>query len=78
MSDWEPFDIKPSKGKYAWKNKRNALRHIKNKLDRLLFHNNILTQDFDLKFKTITLAISYHKPIPLTMAIPLSYLINCD
>ena len=40
---WDLEDIKPSKGKFTWTNKRVGPGHIAARLDRFLVHSSFLT-----------------------------------
>jgi hypothetical protein len=48
MNDWDLVDIKHSKGKFTWFNKRIGPVHITTKLDFFLVHSDILSQDFNI------------------------------
>ena len=69
MLDWGLEDIKPSKGKYIWYNKRFGPRHIATCLDRFLVQNSFL--DFGLKAtsKILPHYVSDHKPILLDLSL---------
>ena len=43
ISGWDLEDIKPSRGKFTWTNKRIGPGHITARLDRFLVHSSFLT-----------------------------------
>ena len=59
ISDWDLEDIKSSKGKFTWTNKRVGPGHIAARLDRFLVHSSFLTLGL--------FANSDHKPISLSL-----------
>jgi hypothetical protein len=73
ITDLDLFDVKPSKGKYTWSNKRSGVGHIPTRLDRFLIHNSLLLLPLDISSKIILWGISYHRPISLTLTKALNY-----
>jgi hypothetical protein len=68
VSDLDLFDVKPSKGKYTWNNKRTGVGHIAARLDRFLIHNPLLFLPLVITSQIIPWGISDHRPIALTLA----------
>jgi exonuclease III len=67
ITDLDLFDVKPSKGKYTWSNKRTGVGHIAARLDRFLIHSPLLLLPLDISSKIIPWGISDHRPIALTL-----------
>jgi exonuclease III len=65
MSDWELEDVKPTKGKYTWSNKRAGQGHIAARMDRFLVHNTFILLGLTLSFSILPHSVSDHKPIML-------------
>jgi exonuclease III len=63
--DWELEDIKPSRGKNTWSNKRNGLGHIAARLDRFLVQSSLLLLGLNAESKILHFSASDHKPISL-------------
>jgi hypothetical protein len=63
--DWELEDIKPSRGKYTWSNKRNGPGHIAARLDRFLVQSSFLLLGLNVESKILPFSASDHKPILL-------------
>ena len=61
--DWGLEDIKPSRGKFTWTNRRSIPGHIATRLDRILVSSSILDSPFLPVYRVIVFAISYHRPI---------------
>ena len=68
ISDWDLEDIKPSKGKYTWNNKRLGPGHIAARLDRFLVQQSIHVLGFDLSSSILPFSASDHKPIALSLS----------
>ena len=66
--DWDLEDIKPSKGKFTWSNKRVGPGHISVRLDRFLVHSSFLTLGLFTSSKILQACTSDHKPISLTLS----------
>lgn len=45
ISDWDLFDIKPTKGHFTWTNRRSGINHIAARLERLLVSSDLMFQD---------------------------------
>jgi hypothetical protein len=63
--DWDLTDIKPSKGKFTWTNKRIGPGHIAARLDRFLVQSSFLLLGLRPLSKIIPFGGSDHKPILL-------------
>ena len=59
--DWELEDIKPSRGKFTWTNKRRGPGHIAARLDRFLVQSSFLTFDLMASSKILPIYTSDHK-----------------
>ena len=69
MLEWELEDIKPTKGKFTWSNKRVGPRHISARLDRFLVQSSFLTLGLFASSDILQACTSDHKPISLTLSI---------
>ena len=67
IMDWDLEDIKPSKGKFTWTNKRVGLGHIAACLDRFLVHTSFLTLGLFANSEILQACTSDHKPISLSL-----------
>ena len=67
IMDWDLEDIKPSKGKFAWTNKRVGPGHIVARLDRFLVHTSFLTLGLFPNSEILQACTSDHKPISLSL-----------
>jgi hypothetical protein len=65
MSDWELEDVKPTKGKYTWSNKRVGPGHIAARLDRFLVHNSFMLPGLTPSSSILPHSVSDNKPILL-------------
>ena len=65
--DWDLSDVKPSKGKYTWNNKRLDPGHIAARLYWFLVQNTFLLLTLNLSSKILPFGGSDHKPILLEM-----------
>ena len=65
--DWDLGDIKPSKGKFTWTNKRVGPGHIVARLDRFLVHTSFLTLGLFANSEILQACTSDHKPISLSL-----------
>lgn len=61
------LDIPPSNGKYTWSNKRTGKQNIKERLDKILIHENIAVAFTVVKSKIVHASASNHKPVVLTL-----------
>jgi exonuclease III len=68
MSFWELEDIKPTKGKYTWTNKRVGPGHITARLDRFLVQSSFLMLGLLLTSAILPHSISDHKPVTLDLS----------
>jgi exonuclease III len=68
MSDWELEDVKPTKGKYTWSNKRAGPGHIAARLDRFLVHSTFMLLGLTLSSSILPHSVSDHKPIMLDIS----------
>ena len=66
---WDLIDIKPVKGKFAWKNKRLGPGHVAARLDRFLVHSSFLSMGLLASSKILPHCTSDHKPILLELAL---------
>jgi exonuclease III len=66
ISEWDMQDVKPSKGKYTWNNRRSGLSHIAARLDRFLINSNLLLSPHVISSLILPFAVSDHKPISLS------------
>jgi hypothetical protein len=66
-------DIKPSKGKYTWNNRRSGLNHIATHLDRFLISSNLLLSPFVISSLILPFVVSDHKPISLSFLSPQNF-----
>ena len=66
ISELDPFDVQPSKGKHTWSNKRLGVGHIATRLDRFLIHSSLLLLPLNISSKIIPWGISDHHPIALS------------
>jgi ribonuclease HI/exonuclease III len=62
---WDLLDIKPTKGRYTWTNKRIGPGHIAARLDRFLVQSTFLVLGLETKTEILTHSASDHKPIRL-------------
>ena len=67
MLGWDLEDIKPSKGKFTWSNKRVGPGHIAAQLDRFLVHTSFLTLGLFARSAILQACTSDHKPISLSL-----------
>lgn len=74
------IDIPPNNGKFTWSNKRDGIHNIKERLDKILIHERIITGFSLVKSKIIHATTSDHKPVALILdsvrnlgAIPFKY-----
>ena len=67
MSNWDLEDIKPSRGKFTWLNRRIGPGHIAARLDRFLIHHSFATFGFRSDSKILPFNMSDHKPILLDL-----------
>jgi exonuclease III len=67
IQDWDLLDVKPSRGKYTWSNKRVGPGHIAARLDRFLLQSSYLLLGIDVKMKILSNSTSDHKPIMLVL-----------
>jgi exonuclease III len=65
MSDWDLEDVKPTKGRYTWSNKRVGLGHIAARLDRFLVQSSYLLLGLNTTSTILPHSVSDHKPILL-------------
>lgn len=65
IADWDLVDVKPTKGKYSWSNRRLGPGHIAARLDRFLIHGDLLLCDQLIPSKIIPSSVPDHKPISL-------------
>jgi ribonuclease HI/exonuclease III len=65
MSTWDLMDIKPSKGRYTWTNKRVGPGHIAARLDRFLVQSSFLMLGLIITSDILPNSTSDHKPIAL-------------
>jgi len=63
--DWESEDIKLTRGKYTWSNKRNGPGHIAARLDRFLVQSSFLLLGLNIVSKILPFRASDHKPVSL-------------
>jgi exonuclease III len=68
MLDWDLEDIKPTKGKFTWTNRRSGPGHISARLDRFLLHSSFLTLGLYASSDILPSYTSDHKPISLTLS----------
>jgi hypothetical protein len=66
-------EIKPSKGKYTWNNRRVGLNHIASHLDHFLINNNFLLSPFVISSLILPFDVSDHKPISLSFLSPQNF-----
>ena len=66
---WDLVDIKPSKGKFTWTNKRLGPGHIAARLDRFLVHSSFLSLGLHASSKILPNCVSDHKPILLDLTV---------
>ena len=64
---WDLEDIKPSKGKFTWTNKRVGPGHIVARLDHFLVHTSFLTLGLFANSEILEAYTSDHKPISLSL-----------
>jgi ribonuclease HI/exonuclease III len=69
LLDWDLEDIKPSKGKFTWNNKRTGPGHIAARLDRFLVHSSFLTLGLFASSEILQAYTSDHKPISLSLTL---------
>lgn len=69
MFDWELEDIKPTKGKYTWSNKRVGPWHIAARLDRFLVQSSFLLLGLTPSYSILLHSVSDHKPILLEISL---------
>jgi hypothetical protein len=62
---WDLLDIKPTKGRYTWTNKRIGPGHIAARLDRFFVQSSFLVLGLEAKTEILTHSASDHKPIRL-------------
>ena len=68
IMDWDLEDIKPSKGKFTWTNKRVGLGNIAARLDRFLVQSSFLTLGLFATSEILQACTSDHKPISLSLS----------
>eukprot|EP00253_Pinus_taeda_P033497 PITA_33497 len=61
------IDIPPNNGKSTWSNKRAGIHNIKERLDRILIHERIVTGFSSVKSKIVHATASDHKPMVLIL-----------
>jgi len=57
------IDIPPNNGKYMWNNKRVGSNNIKERLDRILVQDNIISNYNSARSRIIHTTTSYHKMV---------------
>jgi hypothetical protein len=62
---WDLLDIKPTKGRYTWTNKRIGPGHIAARLDRFLVQSSFLVLGLKTNSEILPHSASDHKPIRL-------------
>jgi hypothetical protein len=65
IQDWDLLDIKPSKGKFTWSNRRIIPGHITARLDRFLVYSSFLPLGLDSSSRILPFTGSDHRPIQL-------------
>jgi ribonuclease HI/exonuclease III len=65
ISTWDLMDIKPTRGRYTWTNKRTGPGHIAARLDRFLVQSSFLTLGLSTSSGILPNSTSDHKPIML-------------
>jgi hypothetical protein len=65
MSEWDLEDVKPTKGRYTWSNKRVGPGHIAARLDRFLVQSSFLLLGLNTTSAILPHSVSDHKPILL-------------
>jgi hypothetical protein len=73
ISDWDLQDVKPSKGKYTWNNRRSGLCHIAACLDHFLINCNFLLSPLEISSHILPSTINDHKPISLIFNNPQNF-----
>lgn len=68
MADWELEDVKPTKGKYMWSNKRAGSGHIVARLDRFLVYSTFMLLGLTPSSSILPYSVSDHKPIMLDIS----------
>jgi exonuclease III len=68
MSEWELEDVKPTKGKYTWSNKRVGSGHIAARLDRFLVQSSFMLLGLTPSSSILPHSVSNHKPIMLEVS----------
>jgi len=61
------MDIPPNNGKFTWSNKRAGIHNIKERLDRILIHERIVSGFSSVKSKIVHATASDHKLVVLTL-----------
>eukprot|EP00253_Pinus_taeda_P008823 PITA_08823 len=61
------IDIPPNNGKFTWRNKRVGIHNIKERLDRILIHERIVSGFSSVKSKIVHTSASDHKPVVLIL-----------
>jgi len=69
ISDWELEDIRPTKGKYTWSNKRVGPGHIAVRLDRFLAQSTFMLLGLTLSSTILLHSVSDHNPITLGISL---------
>jgi hypothetical protein len=67
ISAWDLMDIKPTRGRYTWTNKRVGPGHIAARLDRFLVQSSFLTLGLTTSSEILPHSTSDHKPISLEL-----------
>lgn len=67
MDSFNLMDFSPNNGKYTWSNKRLGKNNIKERLDRILVQDKIVTNFSDIKSRIIHDTTSDHKPVVITL-----------
>ena len=68
IQDWDLLDIKPSRGKFTWSNKRERPGYIAARLDRFLIQSSYLLLGLNAKMNILSNSTSDHKPIKLLLS----------
>ena len=66
---WDLLDIKLTKGKFTWTNKRVGPGHVAARLDRFLVHSSFLSLGLIASSKILPHCTSNHKPILLELSL---------
>jgi hypothetical protein len=67
IEEWDLLDIKPTKRKHTWSNRRSQPGHIAARLDRFFVQSSFLLLGLEARIHILPCNVSDHKPIKLEL-----------